>query len=125
MKVIDYITGLLPFPIDDTIIDSILIKRGISNIELSSISDGGVVTPNFSALGNRNADLILADIYVLFANGSYSFSQRVGTGDLTRQIVVNSLTEKEKQSMRYKANCLYKKWGEIDSIEKPKNAINI
>lgn len=125
MNVVEYITGLIPFPIDDTIIDSILFKREIQNVELSSVNEEGITIPNFSILGNRNADLILADIYILFANGSYSFSQRVGTGDLTRQISINSLTEKEKQSMRNKANYFYKKWGEVENIEKPKNAINI
>lgn len=114
-KVSDYIVGLLPFPIDDSIIQSVLFQREASDVTVTHISD----------LGAKNRDLILADIYTIMADGAYDYSQKVSVGGTGRTISMSRLSEKERVSMKNKANALYKKWGETDSIEQPLSVTNI
>lgn len=115
MKISDYITGQFPFPLDDGIIASVLLQRGITDSEMTT----------FSILGDRNKNLILADIYTIFSDGMYNYSQSVGTADISRKITVNSLSNPAKLEMKRKAQSIYRMYGETDNIEQPKSVMNI
>ena len=42
MKISDYITGQFPYPLDDGIIASVLLQRGISDNEMQRVQSGHV-----------------------------------------------------------------------------------
>lgn len=115
MKISDYITGQFPYPLDDGIIASVLLQRGIADDEMTT----------FSVLGDRNKNLILADIYTIFSNGMYNYSQAIGTADITRKITVSSLSKSVKLDMKNKAQSIYRMYGETANIEQPKSVMNI
>ena len=115
MKISDYITGQFPYPLDDGIIASVLLQRGITDSEMTT----------YSILGDRNKNLILADIYTIFSNGMYNYSQSIGTADISRKITVSSLSNSAKLYMKRKAQSIYRMYGETENIEQPKSVMNI
>jgi hypothetical protein len=52
MKISDYITGQFPYPLDDGIIASVLLQRGITDNEMTA----------YSVLGDKNKNLILFSV---------------------------------------------------------------
>lgn len=115
MKISDYITGQFPYPLDDGIIASVLLQRSIPDDEMIA----------YSVLGDKNKNLILADIYTIFSNGMYNYSQSIGTADITRKITVSSLSKSVKLDMKNKAQSIYRKYEETENIEQPKSVMNI
>lgn len=114
MTVKDYLRGKTLFPIDDSVIDTIVIDR---------IPDATNET-NVSTLKQRDRELLYADLLMTIIETSAPCSQKSSVGDTNYSYQSKSIDRETRNSIYRKAQNIYAKWND-DRLDKPKSIINI
>ena len=97
--IIEYMSGMTGFVLDESILRRIAIERGVSEVV------------SYSELGDRDKDLIFADILMSVYFAGYeipSFQHQHGQFSTS----IGKQTIKDKDSLLAWARRLYRKWGD-------------
>lgn len=113
MTLLEFFSGLFPFPVDDSFIVSHCVERE-QDAQLVELSDIDVKTRN----------LIKADLLHDLALASMGWQSKTASSAFESNERADAIPAADRRSMLIEANRLYMLYGESDKISKL-NAINV
>ena len=113
MTALNFFQSIFSFPIEENMVLSALVQRGIFDNE------------QIENLTPEEINLTIADILVMLSRASQGYLNKTGGTAFTLTVNGAAMSLKDRQAMRYEADAIYRKYNEIDKISRSRSAINI
>lgn len=113
MTLLEFFSGLFPFPIDDSFIIAHCMERE-QDAQLTAVSD----------IDTKTRYLIKADLLHDLALGSMGWQSKTASSAFESNERADAIPAADRRSMLIEANRLYTLYGESDNVSKL-NAINV